>query len=111
MNEIEVAAGFRVVEVYGRVLDQAPPLGTLAELRGWPRPVETPTKHDDPDRRHSGAPIPRPVTAGAEGHRLPPPPCRAMSARKSGGAVIARQARDIVSAMPPTPGIVLHRGK
>ena len=43
MNEIEVAAGFRVAEVCGRVLDRAPPLGSLAELRGWPRPVETPS--------------------------------------------------------------------
>jgi hypothetical protein len=45
MNEIEVAAGFHVAEVYGRVLDRTPPLGSLAELRGWPRPVETPIRH------------------------------------------------------------------
>jgi hypothetical protein len=37
-------------------------------------------------------------------------PC-ALSAPKSGGAVITGQAGDGMSAMPPTPGIVLHRSK
>jgi hypothetical protein len=111
MNEIEVAAGFRVAEVYGRVVDRAPPLGSFAELRGWPLPVETPTKHDDPARRHSGAPDPE---TGHRPRRRPSPAAPALSSdvgAKVGCAVIARQAGDGVSAMPPTPGIVLHRGK
>jgi hypothetical protein len=138
MNAIEVVAGFCVAEVYGRVLDRAPPLGSLAELRGPAaagRGAHPPRAHRNmtmlldvivgpdaetghrPRRRPSPAALyAAPKTDALKGARFSiqyscDAPCRAMSAPKSGGAVIARQAGDGVSAMPPTPGIVLHRGK